>query len=241
MARPRSPVGSRTGRPWRKDGWTTRFDHSPTYTQGAADSTTAYWQFVNPSTYPMAAHPDQVFIDGTSLQQVKSRSLVTSGTFFLDESTSKLYIGSNPSAKAVDASTVIKAINVRGANSVVRGIGIGKVCPVGMGAVTVEQPGVSFENVVIADSATTGISVQKTNVTLNQVTITGSGMLGIHGNYADNLKLTKVLSTKNNDEHFNIAPVSGGSKAGSHPGSHRGGFEVLGQLWTRVLGRHVRL
>jgi len=208
------------GTTWRKDGWTTRFDHSPTYTQGAADSTTPYWQFVNPGTYPMAAHPDQVFIDGTPLQQVKSRSLVVSGTFYLDESTSKLYIGSNPSGKTVDASTLIKAVNVRGANSVVRGVGIRRFSPsvFHMGAVTIEQPGVKFENVVVADSATTGISVQRENVTLNQVTVTGSGMLGIHGRYADNLTMTKVRSTKNNDEHFNMAPVSGGVKLGASRG-----------------------
>ena len=47
------------GSMWRKDGWTTRFDSSPTYTQGAKDSTAASWGFVNPD-YPMAAHPDQV-------------------------------------------------------------------------------------------------------------------------------------------------------------------------------------
>lgn len=208
------------GSTWRKDGWTQRFDHSPTYTQGAADSTTAYWQFVNTSTYPMAAHPDQVFIDGVAQQQVKSKSLVTAGTFYLDESTSQLYLGSNPSGKTVDASTIIKAMNVRGANSVVRGIGIRRFSPsvFHMGAVTVEQPGVRFENVVIADSATTGISVQKENVTLSKVTITGSGMLGIHARYADNLVLDRVLSTRNNDERFNLAPVSGGAKLGASRG-----------------------
>lgn len=204
------------GSTWRKDGWTTRFDHSPTYTQGAADSTTPYWQFVNTSTYPMAAHPDQVFIDGAALQQVKSKSQVKSGTFYLDEGSSKLYVGSNPSGKTVEASTIIKAISVRAANSVLRGIGIRRYSPsvFHIAAVTIEQPGVTVENVVVADSATTGLSVQKENVTLNQVTITGSGMLGIHGRFADKLKLTKVLSTKNNDEHFNIAPVSGGIKLG---------------------------
>ena len=149
------------GSTWRKDGWTQRFDHSPTYTQGAADSTTPDWQFVNTSTYPMAAHPDQVFIDGAPQQQVKSKSLVTAGTFYLDESTSKLYVGSNPSGKSVDASTIIKAINVRAANSVVRGIGIRRFSPsvFHIAAVTIEQPGVKFENVVVADSATTGLSV----------------------------------------------------------------------------------
>ena len=201
---------------WRKDGWTTRFDHSPTYTQGAPDNTKPYWQFVNPNTYPMAAHPDQLFIDGVAQQQVKSRSLVTAGTFYLDEATSKLYLGSNPSGKAVDAGAVFKAMSIQGANSVIRGIGIRRYSNsvFHMGVVTIEQPGVRMENVVIEDSATTGISVQDPNVTLNKVTVRRSGMLGISGGYADNLTLTQVLSTQNNDEHFNIAPVSGGIKLG---------------------------
>ncbi|MFT3832716.1 MAG: right-handed parallel beta-helix repeat-containing protein [Micropruina sp.] len=208
------------GSTWRKDGWTTRFDHSPTYTQGAPDSSQPYWQFVNQSTYPMAAHPDQVFVNGSPLQQVKSKSLVKDGTFYLDEGSSKLYLGSNPAGKAVDASNTIKALSIRAANTVVRGIGIRRYSPsvFHMAAVTVEQPGVRLENVVIADSATTGLSIQRENAQLNQVTISGSGMLGIHGRYADNLKITRVLATKNNDEHFNIAPVSGGLKIGMSRG-----------------------
>ena len=42
-------------------------------------------------------------------------------------------------------------------------------------------------------------------------------MLGIHGRFADNLTLDRVLATKNNDEHFNLAPVSGGVKLGVRP------------------------
>jgi parallel beta-helix repeat protein len=207
------------GSMWRKDGWTTRFDSSPTYTQGAKDSTAANWGFVNPD-YPMAAHPDQVFVDGAPLEQVKSKSLVKAGTFFLDQATSKLYIGTNPTGKTVEASTIIKAMTVKGANSVVRGIGVRRFSPsvFHMGSITVEQPGATFENVAILDAATTGISILREKVTLNQVTISGSGMLGIHARFADNLKLTKVLSTKNNDERFNIAPVSGGAKLGATRG-----------------------
>ncbi len=61
-------------------------------------------------------------------------------------------------------------MNVRAPTVVVRGIGIRRFAPsvFHMGAVTIEQPGVAFENVVVADSATTGISVQRENVTLSQ-------------------------------------------------------------------------
>ena len=208
------------GTAWRRDGWTTRFDHSPTYTQGAPDSTTPYWQFVNPQTYPMAAHPDQVFVDGTALRQVKYRSQVTAGTFFLDEATSRLYIGNQPSGHTVEASTQIKALSIRGAGSVVRGIGIRRFSPsvFHMGAVTVEAPKVRLENVVVNDSATTGVSVLREDAVLDRVTIERSGMLGIHARFADRILFSAVKSVRNNIERFNIAPVSGGAKLGQTRG-----------------------
>ncbi|MDO5735954.1 MAG: right-handed parallel beta-helix repeat-containing protein [Propionibacteriaceae bacterium] len=210
------PVGGwvAEGGIWRSGGWNTRFDSSPTYTQGAAENTEPDWRFVNTTDYPMAAHPDQVFINGVALKQVKTRSAIKTGTFFLDERTSDLFIGSNPAGQTVEASAIVKAMNIRGANTVVRGIGIRRYSPsvFHIASVTIEQPGVRLENVVVADAATTGLSVLRENVRLNQVTVTDSGMLGIHARFADNLQLSKVLSTRNNKEHFNIAPVSGGLK-----------------------------
>ncbi len=43
-------------------------------------------------------------------------------------------------------------------------------------------------------------------------------MLGIHARFADRLTMTGVLSTQNNDERFNIAPVAGGAKLGATRG-----------------------
>jgi hypothetical protein len=71
-----------------------------------------------------------------------------------------------------------------------------------------------LENVVIEDMATTGVSLQREDIRLTNVTVARSGMLGIHGRYADRMKLTSVLSTRNNVERFNLAPVSGGAKIG---------------------------
>ena len=209
----------RTATGWRKDGWTTRFDHSPTYTQGAPDSQVPYWQFVSPS-FPMAAHPDQVWLNGVSQTQVASLSQLRAGTFFLDEATSQLHIGSDPTGRTVEASTLSKAVSVRANGVVIRGIGIRRYAPsVWMvGAVTLESPSARVENVVVQDMATTGISALATDITLNRVSVLDSGMLGIHARYADRLQLTSVLSSRNNDERFNIAPVSGGAKLGSTRG-----------------------
>ena len=110
------------GSAWRVSGWTAQLDHSPTYTKGAADGS-GNWGFVNPA-YPMAAHPDMVFIDGVPQRQVGSRSAVTAGT-----STSTTPVTGSTSAptrpaRSVRASTLSIGLTVYGAGSVVRGIGV---------------------------------------------------------------------------------------------------------------------
>lgn len=205
----------RDGKRWRHDGWTTRFDHSPTYTRGAPDLKVKDWQFLNPA-HPMAAHPDQVWIDGRRLTQAASLKDVAPGRFFVDEARSRLYVGSDPSGATVAASNRAQALNIRAPGVVVRGIGIRRFAPSvwHVGGITIEKPNSVFENVHVHDMATTGISVLASGVQLRNVTVAYSGMLGIHGRYADRLSLVNVLARRNNLERFNIAPVSGGAKIG---------------------------
>jgi parallel beta-helix repeat protein len=208
---------SASGGRW-KTSWSVRFDHSPTYTRGAADNTAANWGFVNPA-YPMAAHPDQVWVGGVAQRQMKSLSQVGAGSFFYDEANKTLWLGSNPSGTSVRASSLVQALRIESASSVVRGIGIRRYAPSvpDMGAVTVERPNVTVENVAITDSATTGLHVGAggstiSGVTLRNLYIANSGMLGMSATYADGLTLDQVVSEHNNTEHFNTAPVSGGVK-----------------------------
>jgi hypothetical protein len=203
------------GSRWRHDGWTNRFDHSPTYTKGAPDSTTPAWQFVSKSA-PLAAYPDQLWFDGTQQKQVGSLDQVTANNFYYDEGNSRLYVGSNPSGHQVSASNIQQAMNIRAAGVVIRGIGIRRFAPSvwHVGAVTVEQPNVTFENVDISEMATTGLSLQSSGAQLRKVTVEWSGMLGIHGRHADGVVMTDVLARRNNSQFFNIAPVSGGVKLG---------------------------
>ena len=217
-----SPVSGwvKDGTRWRHDGWTTRFDHSPTYTRGAPDSTNADWQFVNPDTAPMAAHPDQVWIDGARQAQKKSLAEVGAGGFYLDEATSQLFVGSDPTSKEVRASVLQQALSVRAPGVVLRGIGIRRYAPSvwQMAAVVMEKPDAVIENVVVSDMATTGISVLARGADLRKVTVEWSGMLGIHNRYADGITYDRVRSSHNNAEHFNVAPVSGGVKIGQTRG-----------------------
>ena len=201
------------GGAWFVDGWTSEFDSSPTFTRGAPDGTASGWQWLN-AGHPMAAHPDQVWVDGAPLAQVASRDQVRPGTFFVDAAADRLYIGSPPDGHQVRASTVTKALSIRGAGSVVRDIGIrGYATSVWMmGTVTIEAPDVTLQNVVVADNATTGVFVGAARATLRDVTVARNGLLGIGANLADVLRVENVLAVENNAEHFNQAPVSGGVK-----------------------------
>jgi hypothetical protein len=203
----------KTGAVWTSANWTAQFDSSPTFTFGAPDGTSSAWQFVNPA-YPMAAHPDQVWIGGVSQQQVASLSQVGAGKFFVDYSAHKLYLGSDPSSGTVRASDIAKAISIRGAGSTVRGIGVERFAPsvAHMGAVTAELPNVTIENVTINDSATTGLFVMQSGDVIRNVTLLRNGMLGSSMSTADHLTISGMLASGNNTENFNNAPVSGGLK-----------------------------
>lgn len=193
--------------------WNHDFDSSPTYTRGAKDNTEEAWGFVN-DDYPMAAHPEQVWIDGVAQKQVGSLSAVRAGTFYVDKAGNKMTLGTNPSGKSVRASTLVKALSIRADGSTVNGINVRKYAPSvpDMGAVTAEKPGISLSNLTVEDSATTGINVSAVNNKISNVRIQRSGMLGMNAVYADGLSVNKLVSTANNAERFNSSPVSGGLK-----------------------------
>ena len=201
------------GTGWVAPGWDVTFDASPTYSRGAPDNTASGWQFVNP-TYPMAAHPDQVWLNDVAQLQVGSRALLVPGTFYVDYAAQRLYLGSDPTGAQVRASDSVKALVIAGAGSVIRGIGIERYSPSvpDIGAVAVAAANVTIENVEITESATTGLALFASGTRLVDVTITRSGMLGAQASTADNLSATGMLVTDNNTEHFNRAPVSGGFK-----------------------------
>ena len=171
------------------------------------------WDFLN-SDYPWAAHPDQVWIDGNAQSHVGALGQVKAGTFFVDTASSKLYVGSNPSGHEVRSSDLVKAVTVLGEGSTLRGIGVRRFAPSvpDMGAVVVYAANSTIDNLEITDNSTTGLSTDAANIHVTNVMVARNGMLGAHANYADNLVVTNMLSTGNNTEHFNRAPVSGGLK-----------------------------
>ena len=198
---------------WVASGWDVVFDSSPTYSRGAPDGTIAGWRFVNP-LYPMAAHPDQVWIDDVAQLQVGTLEEVVAGTFLVDTVAGRLVLGTDPTGAVVRASDTAKALVIAGEGSTVRGLGIRRYAPSvpDIGAVAVSAAGVTVENVEMTDMATTALAIFASDTTLTDLTIRRSGMLGAQASWADGLVATGLLLTDNNTEHFNRAPVSGGFK-----------------------------
>ena len=198
---------------WVRSNWTKFFDSSPTYAKGAPDGTQPGWQWLDPAK-PMAAHPDQLWVDGVQLTQVGSRAAVTAGTFYVDQAAQQLVLGTNPAGRKVEASTLAKALTVRSTDSEIRGIGVRRYATSVhmMGSVTVDMPRNTLTDVTIRDNATTGFYTWALNVTLNRVSVINNGLLGAGASQADGLKITGLLSEKNNSQGFNRAPVSGALK-----------------------------
>nr|WP_255669380.1 right-handed parallel beta-helix repeat-containing protein [Aeromicrobium duanguangcaii] len=205
---------AKSGSTWVRSGWTAEFDRSPTYTRGKADGTEPGWQFVNPA-YPMAAHPDQVFVDGKPLQQVKSRDLVKAGTFYADYARDELVIGSDPAGRTVRASDLVLGLTATAPGSTVRGIGVFRYANSvpDKGVLRLYAANQTVENVIVSDSATQGIALLGSNITLRKVTSSDNGLNGIETSKTNNLMIDRVRVERNNRERFNPAPVAAGIKA----------------------------
>ncbi|MEW9534406.1 right-handed parallel beta-helix repeat-containing protein [Microbispora sp. NPDC049125] len=197
------------GTAWRKDGWTTRFDHTDP-TSGGGDA----WRMVGPDN-PVANWPDQMFVDGQQQTQVASRDQLRPGTFFVDYAGSRLYVGSDPAGHDVRATTLAEALYLNHANgSSVLGIGFRRYAtPIRrMGAVKGYADDLLFENDVFADTALAGLSINGQRITVRHNTFLRNGQLGLHGHHADRATVIGNLMQGNNWEHFETAPVSGGVK-----------------------------
>ena len=188
-----------TGGRWFSADWKYDFDATPSFTRGEADGTAAGWRWLN-AAHPMAAHPEQVWIDGVAQAEVSSLAALKAGTFFTDVANDRLYLGSDPTGHSVRTSTLTKALSLRGEGAVVRGVGVRNYATSVwmMGAVTVEAPRATLENVVIYDNASTGLFVGSSNATIRDVTLARNGLMGLGANYADALVIDDLLAVENN-------------------------------------------
>ena len=210
----------KSGSTWVHSGWTPQFESDPTYTRGAPDGTAAGWQFVNPA-YPMAAHPDQVWINGSPVAQVGSRAEVGPGKFYVDYAAQELVLGSDPTGKQVRAGDLGgAALTVTAPGSVIRGIGLQRFATSVPNKGTLRMWGsqITAENVIVQDNATQGIALTGTGITFRKVTSSDNGLNGFEGGKSDGLVLDRVRAERDNREHFNAAPVAAGIKMSTSRG-----------------------
>ena len=80
------------------------------------------------------------------------------------------------------------------------------------GAVQISADDVSLRNLVVEDNASLGISVNGKRAVVDKVTVTSSGMLGVHGNNKDVVTVSNSVITGNNTERFNETPTAAGLK-----------------------------
>lgn len=193
--------------------WGVVLDHSPTFSRGAPDGKTPGWQFVNPA-HPMAAYPDQVWLEGQELRQVQSSSQLTPGTFFVDTSGHRLWVGSDPNGKSVVSSDLVRAFSLSADDTTLRGVGIRRYADSvpDQGVVNVHASRVTLEHDVIQDSATGAIGLFGSGNVLRNLTVVGSGQLGVQGDMTDGIVIANSIIGKSNDEQFNQAPSAGGIK-----------------------------
>ncbi len=195
---------SASGSTWVASNWTAQF---PSDMDGAAS------RFVN-SAYPMAASPDQVFVDGVAQRQVRSASEVQAGTFAVDYGNKRLILGTNPSGKSVRASNLTQAFNVLAQNTTLQGFGVRRYATTygASAAVRFQNTGAVARDLTITDNALVGLSINNNDSRAERVTVRKNGMLGIGGNAAYRLVIKDSVVSQNNVEKFKDAPVAGGIK-----------------------------
>ncbi|RWZ50885.1 DUF1565 domain-containing protein [Labedella phragmitis] len=204
------------GGDWVVGGWDYDFDTSPTFIKGAPDNDDESTKFLDPA-FPLAAHPDQVWVDGQPLTEVGSRGAVKEGTFYVDRGSDQLFLGTDPSGRDVRASTLQLGIDIMTEGSVVRGIGVQRYATsVWQKAPLLAQASnVTFENVVTRDNAASGVAAARgSGITFRNMTISSNGRSGGGATYTDRFTLEDSLVEDNNVQRFKGSPSSGGFKIG---------------------------
>jgi parallel beta-helix repeat protein len=194
---------------WYADGWTTKFPRTTSST------------FVDPALNPYAGYPDMVFVNGVAQRQVGSRTAVVAGTFFVDYAAARIYLGSDPTGKSVEASKYSRALYLNHANgSVVRGIGIQRYAsePDGMGALFVQANSTTVADVIVRQSAAVGVSVIGQGNVISSSVMKDNGQIGVHGDRANGLSVRSTILQNNNNERFKAGHAQGGLKLTSSTG-----------------------
>lgn len=186
------------GGKWRKDNWKYGFPRN----MGS--------EYLNPK-YPLAGNRDMVYINGQALKQVGDKAKVGPGTFYVDYRGNKLYIGSNPRGKTVEATAIETGLTMWRANgSTIKGLGFAHYADRGL---LVGAANVTLENNTFAWNGIQGVmTTGNANNIIRGNTFSYNGRGGLRASHADNLLLENNTISHNNIEHFAITWDANGAK-----------------------------
>lgn len=192
------------GGTWRKDGWNYSF---PQNMKGV---------YID-NQYPLAGKRDMVYVNGESLKQVGSRANVKPGTFYVDAGSNKLYIGSNPTGKTVEATTKEEAFTLSSGRrgnadgTVIRGMGFAHFAENAVSITNTDN--VILENNTFVWNGLRGAHFRlSTNGVVRGNTFSFNGMHGIRGGLAHRILVDNNTFSYNNFEHFRKDYTGAGMK-----------------------------
>lgn len=178
------------GTAWRKDGWTAKF-------------TPVERDFVQ-ADHPEAGHLDMAYLDGRSLRQVMERAQLVSGTFSVDETNQKLYLGDDPGGHTVEATVTDVGLTTWGAElgTTIRGIGFAHFASMGLKLGQVQQR--VLDNTFVWNGVQGALSnpTSAAGSLYQGNTFSFNGEQGLGGHVSDGTRVENNTFTYNNVDHF---------------------------------------
>jgi hypothetical protein len=217
---------------WYVDGWTHEFAR----TTG---------DMIDPAN-PMAAYPDQAFLDGAPLAQVATLDALGAGRFYVDNAADRLWIGDDPTGRTVDASYLPFALYFNKANgSSLRNVTVRRFATpaANMAAVRAYSNDVTVADSTFEHNAYMGLSAMGNRFTFTNLLVQDNAYIGVHGHLSNDFSLSRSTILRNNTERFDYRHSAAGVKVTTATGiEFRNNYvaDNLGPgLWTDLSGIDV--
>jgi hypothetical protein len=217
---------------WYVDGWTHEFAR----TTG---------DMIDPNN-PMAAYPDQAFLDGAPLAQVATQGALGAGRFYVDNAADRLWIGDDPAGHTIDASYLPFAIYFNKAHgSSLRNVTVRRYATpaANMAAVRAYSNDVTVADSTFEHNAYMGLSAMGNRFTFTNLLVQDNAYIGVHGHLSNDFSLTRSTILRNNTQRFDFRHSAAGVKVTTATGiEFRNNYvaDNLGPgLWTDLSGIDV--
>jgi parallel beta-helix repeat protein len=164
---------------------------------------------------PEAGWPEQLFIDGTALEQVGVLDDLRPGSFFHDRVGGRMWIADDPTGRLLEGSDLNWGLYLNRAHgSSARGIVVQRFATrtKDMAAVRVYADDVTIDAVSVVDNARIGLSVIGRRVHVTGVVAQRNGHLGLHGHQSADLTISSAQVHENNRAGFDPFHSAGGIK-----------------------------